>query len=263
MAEDKQSPPPAERSLAQQVFGQRAAYYVTSATHTDPQVLAQVAERAQPRPEAIVLDIGTGTGHTAFALAPHVRLVMGLDPTAEMLEQAEALRHQRGLTNVTWLLGDAHHLPLASRSVDIVTCRRAAHHFTDIRRALSEMRRVLKAGGRLVIDDRAAPEDPALDAFMNTLDLLHDPSHVREYRPSEWETLLEEAGFIVDAVQVYIQNRPIRSLTEDVAPENVACIYALVEGLSPEQAAALHLQHREGTLYFDHHYVLIAAHLPA
>jgi SAM-dependent methyltransferase len=247
--------------LARQVFGQRAAYYVTSATHTDPRVLARVVELAAPRPSDLALDIGTGTGHTALALAPHLSAIWGLDLTPEMLSQAESLRAGRGAANVAWLLGDVHSLPVAAGSLDIVACRRAAHHFADMHGSLAEVRRVLKPGGRLVIDDRSAPEDPALDTLLNELDRLHDHSHVREYPPTQWAALLERAGFVVDAIEPYTQHRPISSLTEDVAPEDVARIYALVEGMSPEQAAELHLERQEDTWYFDHHYLLAAAHV--
>lgn len=251
----------AASALARQVFGQRAAYYVTSATHTDPQVLARVVELAAPQPDDLALDIGAGAGHTALALAPHVRAVLGLDLTPEMLAEADALRVSRGLANVVWVQGDAHCLPVPDGSCDIVTCRRAAHHLADIHVVLGEMRRVLKPGGRLVIDDRSVPEDPALDALLNELDRLHDHSHVREYRPSEWAAMLEQAGFVVDAVEPYTQNRPISSLTEDVAPDDVARIYALVEGMTPDQAEALHRERLQDTWYFDHHYLLVCAHV--
>ncbi len=259
---DHTTPDAADKgALARQVFGQRAAYYVTSATHTDPQVLSRVVELAAPQPGDLALDIGTGTGHTALALAPRVAAIWGLDLTPEMLAEAEALRARRGAANVAWLLGDVHSLPVSDESLDLVACRRAAHHFAQIHRSLAEMRRVLKPGGRLAIDDRGAPEDPALDALLNELDLLHDHSHVREYRPSEWAAMLEQAGFVVDAVEPYTQHRPISTLTGDVAPEDVARIYALVEGMAPEQAAALHLERKEDTWYFDHHYLLVGAHV--
>ena len=82
---------------ARQVFARRAAFYATSAAHTDKAVLDRVVELAQPWPGAVVLDVATGTGHTAFALAPQVRRVVGTDVTPEMLEQGRMLKAERGM----------------------------------------------------------------------------------------------------------------------------------------------------------------------
>ena len=245
-----------------EVFGQRAAYYVTSAVHTDPEVLARLVDLARPCHEDLVLDIGTGTGHMALALAPHVKTLIGMDLTQEMLAEAEALREQRSLDNVCWLLADAHRLPFASETFGVVACRRAAHHFADITTALAEMRRLVGPGGRLIIDDRTVPEDAGLDRLLNRLDELHDHSHVRQYPASEWARMLEQSGFVVDAVDVYTRHRPLTSLTEDVAAEDVAEIVGLVETMPADYADALHLEMREGQYYFDHYYMLLAARVP-
>ena len=76
---------------AQRVFGDRAAFYTTSPAHTDPQVLARVVELARPQPDWVGLDIATGSGHTAFALAPQVKSMIGVDITAEMLRDINNL----------------------------------------------------------------------------------------------------------------------------------------------------------------------------
>ena len=80
---------------AQRVFGDRAAFYTTSPSHTDPQVLARVVELARPQTDWVALDIATGSGHTALALAPHVKSVVGIDITAEMLREAKILKAER------------------------------------------------------------------------------------------------------------------------------------------------------------------------
>jgi ubiquinone/menaquinone biosynthesis C-methylase UbiE len=241
------------------IFSERAAAYTTSATHRDPQVLAWLVERAQPQADWRALDIATGTGHTAFALAPHVREVVALDLTPAMLDEARTLAAERGITNVRFIIGDAHELPFDDASFQLVTCRRAPHHFNDLPRALREMRRVLVPNGRLVIDDRSVPEDDWIDAIMHELDTLHDRSHVRQYRPSAWRRLLENAGFEVDSVELYIQHRPIRSLTDRVDPEDVAKIHEILDELSPEEKAQLNLTKTDGECYSNHWYVMIAA----
>ena len=244
---------------ARRIFGKRATFYSTSPAHTDAQVLSRVVTLATPRPDWLGLDIATGSGHTAFALAPSVRLVVGTDLTPEMLAEARRLRDERNLANVAFSLADVHDLPCQSAVFHFVTCRRAAHHFSRIRRALSEMHRVLRPGGRLVIDDRSVPEDDFIDACMNELDRYHDESHVRQYRANEWRDMLETQGFVVETVECYAKHRPLSALTAGVSPENVGRIGAVLSRLTPAQREALHLQDVEGEPHLNHWYVVIAA----
>lgn len=249
---------------AQEVFGQRADLYVNSATHRDPAVLGRLVELAQPQPDWRVLDVATGAGHTAFAFAPYVAEVVALDLTPKMLVEARKLAAEQGVSNVRLVLADIHELPFDDETFDdagydLVTCRRAAHHFSDIQFAIEEMVRVLKPGGLLLIDDRSVAEDDFVDNIMNRLDWLHDQSHVHEYRPSEWQSMLEAAGCQVLIVEPYIQHRPVRSLTERVMPHNVAEIHRILEGLPPPERTKLALEEKDGELYSNHWYVMIAA----
>lgn len=248
---------------ARTIFGARASFYTSSATHTDPSVLSHVVELAAPLPEWRALDIATGTGHTAFALAPHVASVIGVDITPEMLAEAEKLRIERSIANVSFTMADAHDLPFPDGTFDLVTCRRAAHHFSAIDLAIKEMRRVLRPGGRLVIDDRSVPEEEAVDRLMNYLDVLHDRSHVREYSPSEWHAMLERAGFTIDRMEQYVQHRPISSLTDDVAEPDRSEIMRIVTDLSPELREAFDLRETEAGLSLNHWYLILSATLPA
>jgi ubiquinone/menaquinone biosynthesis C-methylase UbiE len=214
--------------LPQTVFAQRAAFYTTNAVHRDRVVLDRLVELAHVQPAKRVRDVATGAGHTAFAFAPHVRQVIAIDVTSEMLAEGEKLKAELGTRNVEFRLADAHDLPFEDESFDIVTCRRAAHHFADIGRALREMRRVLHPGGRLVIDDRSVPEDDFADTTLNRLDWLHDHSHVQQYRPSEWRSMLQDAapqgrfaGCKIEVVEPYTKHRPLSALINEVEPESV------------------------------------------
>jgi ubiquinone/menaquinone biosynthesis C-methylase UbiE len=255
MSEQSDSP----GAEARRVFGERAAQYTTSDCHRSPKILARVVAHAQPQPQWRALDIATGTGHTAFALAPHVAEVVGVDITPEMLAEAEGLRAEHGLTNVTFREADVHDLPFEEGTFDLVTARRAPHHFSGIHRALGEMRRVLKRGGRLVVDDRSVPEDDEADALMNRLDTWHDPSHVREYRPSEWRTLLEAAGFGIEAVEPYTVHRPLSALTDGMTPDQAAEARVLLEGLEGPIRDLFRVETLDGELHHNHWFVMIAA----
>jgi SAM-dependent methyltransferase len=209
----------------------------------------------------LVLDVATGSGHTAAALAPHVEGVVCIDITPQMIAEAEKLTLELGLDDVCFCLADAHALPFQDGAFDIVTCRRAAHHFSVVAQALLEMRRVLRPDGRFVLDDRSVPEDDFVDSCMNELDRLHDESHVREYRPSQWRSLLEASGFTVDEVEPYSKNLPLTSLTTNVPRKNAERIRAIVKGLSDEQRKAMNVVEKAGELYLNHWYVMLSVHL--
>ncbi len=244
---------------ARQIFGQRAAFYTTSKCHSDPEILGRVVEMARPTPDAHALDVATGTGHTAFALAPHVADVIATDITPQMLAEGEKLQAQRGIPNVVFRLADVHDLPFADGEFDIVVCRRAAHHFSHIHKSIAEMVRALKPGGRLVIDDRSVAEDDFVDVTMNRLDWLHDESHVRQYRPSEWAQLLTDHGLTVEVVEPYTKRRPLSALTVSVSAANVAEIHSIVHGLSAEERQKMNVEEKDGELYQDHWYVMVGA----
>jgi ubiquinone/menaquinone biosynthesis C-methylase UbiE len=244
---------------ARLVFGERAAFYTKSPSHTDPQVLARVVELARPQKDWAALDIATGSGHTAFALASHVASVVGIDITMEMLREAESLKSERSVANVVFTAGDVHRLPFPDGAFQLVMCRRAAHHFSKIALALQEIRRVLAPAGRVVIDDRSVPEDDFIDECMNLLDRYHDESHIREYRPSEWRRMLEDAGFLVETVETYTRHRPLSSLTEGVSEENVRKIQETLAGLDAAQREAFNLIEKDGQLHLNHWFVLVAA----
>jgi ubiquinone/menaquinone biosynthesis C-methylase UbiE len=243
--------------LAQSIFAERAAFYTTSAVHADKAVLDHLVELAQPKETDRVLDVATGTAHTALAFAPHVAHVIATDITPEMMAQGEMLRAEADLTNLDFRIADAHDLPFETTSFDIVTCRRAAHHFVDIAKALREMTRVLKPGGRLIIDDRSVPEDDFADATLNRLDWLHDHSHVRQYRASEWQGMMQDAGCKIEAIETYTKHRPLSAFTNGVDAVDVAEIEAIVAGLSADQRAVLNVVEKDGEVYLNHWYITV------
>ena len=154
--------------------------------------------RPSAAPGATALDVGTGAGHTALALAPHVRLVLALDITPEMLAEARRLGAANGVANLRLVEGAVEAVPVRPRSCDIVTCRVAAHHFRAADKAIAEMARVLRPGGRLLLVDNYAPDRPELDEFINRLEVLRDPSHVREHTLAQWQGFMAAADLRVE-----------------------------------------------------------------
>ena len=185
-------------------FGPHAHDYTRSPGHSDAHALSELVARVGPRATDRMLDIGTGAGHTALAFAPRVAQVVAFDLTPEMLEEALRNAAARGIANLTVQQGAAEALPFGDASFDLVACRMTTHHFAALPQAVSEMARVLAPGGRLLIVDTMVPEDDDLDRQINEIEWLRDPSHVRNYRPSEWRAMIEAAGLTVtDAVIGY------------------------------------------------------------
>jgi ubiquinone/menaquinone biosynthesis C-methylase UbiE len=103
------------------------------------------------RPEMTVADVGCGTGYLAAGLAPRVAQVHALDGSPAMIEAAK--RNLAAFTNVTYHVTDGGALPLEDASVDAALANMYLHHCPDPAAALSEMARILRPGGRLVITD--------------------------------------------------------------------------------------------------------------
>jgi ubiquinone/menaquinone biosynthesis C-methylase UbiE len=195
---------PAERAVrrSDDHYTPIASAYVTSAIHSQGRDLARMVELAGLLPGARLLDVGTGTGHTALAFARGGADVVGLDMTQAMLAQAQALAAERG-TRLDAVRSYAESLPFPAGAFDAVACRYCAHHFRDNPLAIREMGRVLRPGGRLIFVDHVAPEDDEADAFVNRLDWLRDPSHNREPRLSEYERWFADAGLTIDAIEPF------------------------------------------------------------
>lgn len=189
--------PPSPDEVGRQ-FSEQARHYAVSKIHLEGATRLTLIEHMEPVTDETMLDVGTGPGPLALAFAPYVQRVIGFDLSTSMLEAARLAARRAEATNVDLVAGDVHHLPFPDRSFDLATSRACPHHFTDIGRAVREMARVLRRGGRFGISDGTVPEDDELDRFINELDVLHDPTTVRNYRPSEWRRFVEEAGLRLD-----------------------------------------------------------------
>ncbi len=227
--------------LVQAQFGAVAAAYTTSVGHANPDALQQVVELAQPKATDRAIDIATGAGHTALAVAPHVAEMIAYDLTPQMLEETARNAAERGLTNLTTQQGAAEDLPYPDDSFDIVTVRVAPHHFADIKKSIQEMARIVKPGGRVVVVDTTVPEDPTLDREINYIEKQRDPSHVRNYSPNQWRAMLEEAGLKIEHIGVdyYTEQGRMNLATWTARMRTPAEVVAELDGLFRNASPAL------------------------
>lgn len=199
-------------------FGEHARQYAVSRLHNEGAARLMLIEHMEPVTDERLLDVGSGPGPVALAFAPYVACAVAFDAAPEMLHAARLSVRRVGASNVELVRGDAHRLPFADRAFGLVTSRACPHHFADIRTAVGEMARVLARGGRLGVADGTVPDDPDIDAFVNRLDTLHDPTTVRNYSAREWRGFMERAGLRVDFADDYAVEVPEgRSLLEWLA----------------------------------------------
>lgn len=188
-------------SVVEEQFSSRAEAYVQSAVHAGGDDLdALEAIAAAERPDHAV-DLGTGGGHVSYRLARHARVVTAIDLSAAMLEAVRETAMKRELSNIETCTAPAEELPFESATFDMLCCRFSAHHWRDFEGGIRESRRVMKPGATAVFIDVISPGYAPFDTHMQSVELLRDPSHVRNYSETEWFSTLARSGFRVRATR--------------------------------------------------------------
>jgi ubiquinone/menaquinone biosynthesis C-methylase UbiE len=201
-------------------FAPVAEKYLTSAAHAKPDALNALVARIEPT-GGLVLDIGTGAGHTAYAFAPKVDRLVAVDITQEMLDIVAREAKSRGFTNVFTELAPAEKLPIKDGTASGVVTRLAAHHFDDVASFVAESARVLEPGGWLLVVDTVGPEDEDIQEELNHIERMRDPSHGHNLAVSEWGALVEGQGFSTEWVDVTRKTLDLEDWLERMdVPEN-------------------------------------------
>lgn len=139
-----------------------------------------------------VLDVACGPGLVACEFAEHSKFVTGIDITPRMIEQAKERQASKAINNISWQVGDVLPLPFADMQFSIVLTRYTLHHFLNPAAVLSEMMRVCKPGGKIMIADVIQPPEKA-DAY-DRLEKLRDPSHVHALTFPELASIVAASG---------------------------------------------------------------------
>jgi ubiquinone/menaquinone biosynthesis C-methylase UbiE len=183
----RKSQPGDHASTVQAAFARQARGFARSPLQTDPRRLRRLIEFIGPRPGERLLDVACGPGIVASALEAEGMLAFGIDLTLEMIREAVTRKGR-------YVRGEVSRLPFRDATFDAAVCRNSFHHFDRPSEVMSEMGRVLRPGGRVVVEDMRAPDDLAQRAYQATIERLRDDSHTRTLTSGEFMELARAAG---------------------------------------------------------------------
>lgn len=223
----------------QQQFASAAHAYRHSPVHAQGEDLAQIVALAQTQGARVALDVGCGAGHVSINMAPHIARVVAFDMTQAMLRQVQAFAEEKKLPQVAACAGNAQRLPFADHSFDIAVTRYSAHHWQDPAAGIREMMRVVRPGGWVIVSDIIALEDYVHDTFLQTIETLRDPSHVRDFRLSEWQSFYAGAGLVMTVAMQWVLPLDFDAWVKRIntQPSKVALLRQLMDEASTEVQA--------------------------
>lgn len=180
------------------------------------------------------LDVGTGAGALAFALAPLVREVVGVDRVPELL--ALARERAAAFDNVSFVEGDANDLPFDDFSFDLTGTLRTLHHMEHPEIVLSEIARVTRLGGRALVVDQLAPLDPLEALELDRFERARDPGHTRLLPEGDLRTLFDTNRLMLIRERREVEYRDIDDYLDLAGCDGDE--KEQVRGLAPKQTVA-------------------------
>lgn len=247
-----------------QEFARQADTFSASNAITDVGVTQRFVTALGEAAAGYVLDVACGPGILSAAIAKTAREVVAFDLTPEMLKKAAQRCGDAGVGNVSFREGNATELPFANATFDAAVTRLSVHHFERPDRVMSEIFRVLRPGGRLVVADVITSEQSAEAELQNAIEILRDPSHVRMLPGSELTALVTGAGFAVEALTSWDKAREFEEwmgIVNDAS--RVSPLRAVVRALATSGASAgMGLTIDGNAIRFFHRWNLIAARKP-
>ena len=242
-------------------FARQAEAMATAPAFNAAHAVERTVQAASVTSETHVLDVGCGPGIVVEALAHRAAEVVAFDLTPEMIEAARRRCEPAHLSNVRYAVGRADALPFDSGSFDVVVSRLLLHHLADPLPALSEMVRVLRAHGRLVLADVTCSEDAREAELHNALEVLRDPTHVQMRPVSDLRRVLESLHLTITAEERWDQPREFGEwLSITNAPARVAPLRAVMGALAEAGVqAGIGLRCEGASLVFTHRWVLLTS----
>jgi ubiquinone/menaquinone biosynthesis C-methylase UbiE len=186
-------------------FGDTAALVAERQDQRAAETQALLRSLLTLRGDERALDVGTGAGALALAIAPLVREVVGVDIVPELLAEAR----KRAPANVEFVEADATALPYERGSFDLVSTARTLHHVPRPELVLAELNRVLRPGGTMLVVDQLAPGDPLAAIELNRFERARDPSTSRVLADVDLRGLFDSNGLVLRQAKVFRERREL------------------------------------------------------
>ena len=230
-----------------------AAYHMSKTEYTD-----YLINRIGAKGTEHALEVAAGTCICGRALAPFVKDITCLDLTEEMLAQGKRLAGENQINNIYFQTGNAEELPYDSETFDLVVTRLSFHHFDNPKKPFGEMNRVLKKGGKMVVWDMEAVEEP-LREIDDKIENMRDPSHTRILSREEFEEMFKKdfALQCEETTLVPVNLKSWMELTdtpEDVQKEITNLMKTELEG---GRKTGFSPYKKESQIMFDHRWLLL------
>lgn len=195
------------KQLVREQFTKTAQVFGDYAVAARGAEAAKLAEMVRPGRDDHAIDIACGAGTLALRFARLVRWACGVDLTPAILSRAKNTAAKEGLSNLEFTLADAHRLPFADSSLDIAVTSYALHHMPDAPRAIAEMARVVRPGGRVGVIDIYVSEDQGIAELNDRIERARDASHTRTLSRLEFEEIFQANGLRVSSTQLHEDSR--------------------------------------------------------
>ena len=250
----------ANRNEIQQAFTQQAAEFESRKMNfTKQEYMDYTIRKIAPTKVDSILEVAAGTCICGRSIAPYAKQVTCLDMTPAMLMVGKKAAEKENAENMTFVLGDAVELPFLDESFEIVFSRLAFHHFTNMEQPFSEMKRVLKPGGKLVVIDMEAAEE-TLRQVEDEIETLRDPSHVRNRSKAEFLSLYQANGLSVEIceitkIPVVLQNWMELTQTPDSTQNSI--ISRMEEEMNGKTKTGFFPYRQNGKIMFDQRWMLM------
>ncbi len=246
------------KKIIKEEFAKQASTLELSGIFTDSEIIEKIKDTLDITNQMTVLDLGCGPGILTSFIAPFSKIALGFDMTPEMTTKAKERCNNR--KNAVFVIGDAEYLPIKDNSFDRIVTRLTFHHFFSVEKVLSEMKRILKVGGKAIIVDIISSENKSDAEMHNSLERIRDPSHVKMLPKSELLSLVKKSGFTILSKETWIKQRYFDEWV-GITPKNEIA-YSLgtimkvlaISGVT----AGIDLDAEKSIIKFKHNWIMIA-----